>query len=282
MKTRIFSCLFALLISITVQAKNFTARSSAKSKAEFCEGRKDVHYFANLAHNPENMMTLENQGGIFNGGVCWWHSLFQRSSIYLTVYRPELAKPDRNLAKKIIHAIAAGKRVIEIPGYNNFKEFTLDWNKEIQSKLEAWQLEDGALKWAWIEGLSGSTTADPSVIAKTLNFVVQRAEDNGALEYTMWQFPGITAHASINIGGWNKGNTYGVTHLDSNFPQKIKEYVWAPPARAISTANYSERFMAYVYRRSDLNDFKKAGDQYCASRSYDHDFFYEPLKNTLE
>lgn len=227
-------------------------------------------------------MAFPNQGGLFNGGVCWWHSLFQRSAIYLTVYRPELPKPNRDQAKKLIHSIAAGRRVVEIPGYHNFREFTQAWPKEVQAKLEAWQMQDGALKWAWVQGLQGSPTADPAVIAKTLNFVISRAETAGALEYTMWQFPGITAHASINIEGETKNGAYAVSHIDSNFPQQVKRYTWAPPARSISTPNYSESFVPYSYRRSDLPQFKAADDQYCASRSYSHDFIEEPLKNSLD
>ncbi len=260
-----------------------TAHSKAhtpKGKEEFCEQRKETHYFRELSYEKENLLTFKNRGGLLNKGVCWWHNLFQRSALYLAVFKPELPKPDKVLARKIIHAIAAGKRVVEIPGYQNLSEFSKDWAPEIQSKLEAWQRQDGFLKFAWIQGLSGNYHADPKVIAATLNYSINQAEHSGQINWTMWQLKGITAHASLIVGGETENSNYSAHHIDSNFPNVIRAMNWQPPARSIDS--YFGKFVPYVARKSDLPAFKTAGDQYCASRAYDHDFIYEPLSNHVD
>lgn len=270
----IFSVLFFVSISAHVNA------GAPTSKAEFCERRLDSHYFRQLSYEKENLLTFRNGGGLFNKGVCWWHNLFQRSALYLVVFRPELPKPNKALARKIIHAIAAGRRVVEVPGYKNLSEFSKDWAAEIQSKLEAWQREDGFLKFAWIQGLSGNYHADPKVIAAALNYSILQAEQSGQINFAMWQLKGISAHASLMIGGEIENTTYRAHHIDSNFPNVIRAMNWQPPARSVDS--YFGKFVPYVGRKSDLPAFKTAGDQYCASRSYDHDFIYERLSNHID
>lgn len=270
----IFSVLFLVSISSHVNA------SAPTSKAEFCESRKDPHYFRELSYDQENLLTFRNRGGLLDKGVCWWHNLFQRSALYLAVYKPELPKPNKASARKIIHAIAAGKRVVEIPGYKNLSEFSKDWAPEIQSKLEAWQREDGFLKFAWIQGLSGNYQTNPKTIAANLSFVINQAEQAGHINWAMWQLKGITAHASLMIGGEIVDSNYSADHIDSNFPNVVRAMTWFPPHRSVDS--YFGKFVPYVARRSDLPTFKKAGDQYCASRSYDHDFIYERLSNHID
>ncbi|MCC6276838.1 MAG: hypothetical protein IT289_02855, partial [Oligoflexia bacterium] len=135
-------CVLVFLLILT-NAESFaqsTVVQPPRSKDEFCQLRKDPNYFFRLAHEKENQMAFENYGGAFDGGVCWWHSLFQRSSLYLSVYRPDQARPNLDTAKKIIHSIATNGRVVEIPGYRNFLEFSRDWEDQIQYKLQKWQL----------------------------------------------------------------------------------------------------------------------------------------------
>ncbi len=267
---------FLFFVSFTAHAKTH----APTSKAEFCENRKDTHYFRELSYDKENLLTFKNRGGLLNKGVCWWHNLFQRSALYLAVFKPELPKPNKVLARKIIHAIASGRRVVEIPGYDNLSGFSKDWAPEIQSKLEAWQREDGFLKFAWIQGLSGNYHADPKVIAATLNYSIAQAEQAGQINWTMWQLKGITAHASLMIGGEVLNTSYSAHHIDSNFPNVIRAMSWQPPARSVDS--YFGKFVPYIARKSDLPAFKTAGDQYCLSRSYDHDFIYEQLSNHID
>lgn len=276
--------LFTLLILISSPSYAITPGQAATSKTEFCENRKSTDYFTSLAYNTENLLAFKNRGGLLNKGVCWWHNLFQRSAIYLAVFKPEQPKPDVVLARKIIHALAAGRRVVEIPGYKNMSEFSKDWQKEIQRKLEAWQREDGFLKFAWIQGLSGNWNTNPKEIASTLNFAISQAELAGQIHWTMWQLPGITAHASLMIGGTidtqSANSIYKAHHIDSNIPQTPRVMTWQPPARSVE--GYMGKFVPYVARKTDLVAFKTAGDQYCSSRTYDGELAYEPLSNHIE
>lgn len=63
---------------------------AATSRAEFCKNADDPNYFKSLLYNENNHLYNLNRGGIANGGVCWWHSMFSRSATFLAVYRPDL------------------------------------------------------------------------------------------------------------------------------------------------------------------------------------------------
>ena len=133
----VFSLTFAFLMSSMI---------SSISLADYCKQSADLSFFKAQAYQTENHLGVTNHGGLFNGGVCWWHSLFQRSALYLTVFLPNQPKPNADQIEDIVHAIAAGKQVVEIPGYQNILEFSLANWPVIQKKLEEWQLVDGFLK----------------------------------------------------------------------------------------------------------------------------------------
>lgn len=202
---------------------------------------------------------------------------FNDQQFILEFSNPNCQKPNKVIARKIIHAIAAGTRVVEIPGYKNLSEFSKDWTPEIQLKLEEWQRVDGFLKFAWIQGLSGNYHADPKIIAAALNFSITQAEQAGQIHWTMWQLPGITAHASLMIGGEIDSGEYLVDHIDSNRPNSIRILKWASPSRSVD--GYMGKFVPYVARKADLATFKSAGDQYCSSRNSNQELIYEPLSN---
>ena len=56
-------------------------------------GLLDPQILINYSSETTNLMSFKNQGGLFNGGVCWWHSRFQRNIFYLSIFRPDLNKP---------------------------------------------------------------------------------------------------------------------------------------------------------------------------------------------
>ena len=97
---------------------------------------------------------------IFNGGVCWWHTRFQRSAAYLVNFFPGRPRPLPGKARTLISQIIAMKSVIEIPGFNNLSEFTQAYEKEISSALSNWLLRD----WATGHG-SGERPFDTSSLA---------------------------------------------------------------------------------------------------------------------
>jgi hypothetical protein len=250
------------------------------SRAEYCQALAQPGYFRELAFDPLNHLSFPNHGGLFNGGVCWWHSLFQRAALYLAVFRPEQAKPSESEARRIIHSLAAGKKVVEIPGYSNLYGFSLDWAALIQAKLEEWQMVDGFLKFAWIKGLSGSNNVDPAEIEETLSAFAEKLNTDQEILWSMWQLEGITAHSTLILNVEMGPLTSNVTHLDSNFVGEVPHFSYQVGDRSIFYPPY-EPFVPYSGRDRDLRRFKKARERYCSNaRAENHDRL-EALDNEL-
>ncbi|MGZ3789205.1 MAG: hypothetical protein ACXVLQ_11820, partial [Bacteriovorax sp.] len=84
-----------------------------QSKEEFCSRfgptPSDLEIIQDLSTESSNLMSFKNSGGVFNGGVCWWHSRFQRNIFYLSIFRPDLDRPKTTEGiKAIIHQIRLG------------------------------------------------------------------------------------------------------------------------------------------------------------------------------
>lgn len=258
---------------------------ASQGRSEFCEMRKHAEYFKNLAYEPTNHLSFDNQGGLFNGGVCWWHSLFQRAALYVTVYRPELEKPNELEAKKIVHLIAAGTKVVEIPGYKNLNEFSRDWSELIQAKLEEWQLVDGFLKFAWIKGLSGSTDIKPKKLKAKWDYFYEKVEEEENIEWAMIQLKGISSHSMLMLSIAKSETEYNVNYLDSNYVGTTQLDTYYVGQRSVFSI-YGP-FVPYKGRRSDFKKFKKAAERYCSGKEkvkslISEDLRFYPLNNDLE
>lgn len=240
----------------------FSAATPAKNREQFCANRKIPNYYVELAHDNRNHLSFQNQGGLINGGVCWWHSLFQRASFYLAVYRPELPKPTEKEAKAIVHSLAAGKKVVEIPGYHDMNSFSRDWQKPIQAKLEQWQKVDGFLKFKWIEGLSGSTMEKPEKIASLLDGLLADVETKKEIQWTMLQLKGIPSHSALVLHVEKTPALYTTKHLDSNYVGRIESFAYKIGDTHFYEPGYG-RFVMYPGRKKDLQNFKVAADNYC-------------------
>ncbi len=96
------------------------AVEASRSAQAFCQDRSNDGYLKELILKQENQLGFENMGGLFNGGVCWWHSRFLRNATYLTYYRPDLEGPkDAKEAKELVSQIIKGNQVVMIPGFKN-------------------------------------------------------------------------------------------------------------------------------------------------------------------
>jgi hypothetical protein len=129
------------LLAMAALACSFQALAQGPSLSaeSFCADRKNIDFVKDLTLSSNNLMSFTNHGGLANGGVCWWHSRFQRNALYLTLYKPDLPKPNDEETRDIVAAIRAGDAVVEIPGYKNFAEFSKDKEAAIQRELEKWQ-----------------------------------------------------------------------------------------------------------------------------------------------
>lgn len=170
---------------------------------------------------PTSRMAFKNDGGIGDGGVCWWHSRFQRAAIYLATFAPEKSKPTLSEAKKIIHKLSYLSSVVEIPGYADFNSFSADYKKEIQEQLNRWQIRDGIGGFAWIRGLWGKPSLPPAQMKNRIDKIYSRFLEDASKNHTLWfmeQMPGIVAHASLVIDMKKTSDGYSIELIDSNFP----------------------------------------------------------------
>jgi hypothetical protein len=216
---KFFSCLLvAVCFSLNLHAQ------PPRSEAEYCELAKDLRGFKKLTEDPDNLMAFGNMGGLLDGGVCWWHSRFQRNALYLTIYKPELKKPTKKEAKRLIDAIVHTSRVTVIPGFKNFQEFTATYAQEIQSALNAWQIRDGFIKQAWIDGLWGSTHQESDKLKRNIDKLYVEVEKKYRIVYVKLQIPGIDAHAWLIVDMVKTATGYEITYIDSNAPNQTLTY----------------------------------------------------------
>ena len=199
---------------------------ASTSKAEFIEKSKDPLYFIRLAgvneyfDTNENLFSFRNSGGIFSAGVCWWHSRFQRAALYLTTYRPDKPKCSEKEAKRIISNLVRGRKVSEINGFNNFYDFSKEFQGLIQKRLNIWQLIDGIFFWQWLNGLAGEYETTSEKLKKLMDKIYEEVSTRKRIGYVKVQIKGIDAHAWLitEIEKGKDGESYIFNAIDSNYP----------------------------------------------------------------
>ena len=186
-----------------------------------------------------NRISFNNQGGLFNGGVCWWHSRLLRNASYLVYFSPEKEKPHHETkvqliripdpkapkgirvpapgsVRYILNKIQEGKEVVEIPGFRDLDSFSSYYESEIQDLLDDWQLEDGVVNQSWIVGLKGDSEVEPQELERRMHELYQRIR-SGEVVYQKLQLPGIVAHAWLVVDMTKKSNGYTLKVVDSNY-----------------------------------------------------------------
>ncbi|MCQ1058887.1 hypothetical protein LRP52_16630 [Photobacterium sp. ZSDE20] len=248
----------------------FKHQKASTSKKEFIEKSQDPNYFKHLAgikeyfESNENLIAFKNTGGLFNAGVCWWHSRLQRAALYLTTYRPNEPKCSKKEAKKIIRNLIKGKEVLEISGFNNFAEFSIEFKEEIQKYLNLWQLFDGVLLWQWINGLSGSYETTPEKLKKYMDEIYEEVAVRKRVAYVKLQIKGIDSHALLitEIEKTSNGQGYIFNFIDSNSPDSAFTTNYTYGQTYLHLYNKS---VPYLQREDDIDKFLSAIDEYSTS-----------------
>lgn len=191
------------------------------AKTKFCEERlTDKNAIQKMLYNSQNSLSFYNQGGLFGGGTCWWHSRFTRAAAYLAVFDPSLPRPTDEEAKKIINHIRKRKGVIVVPGFRNLYEFSYAYGQEILNKLEDWQRSDALMKFNWLNGMFAEGDYAAEKFSRRMDDLYQRVQ-NGEVVYQMLQMPGIAAHSWLVVGMQPTSDGYVIEAIDSNMPQEI-------------------------------------------------------------
>jgi hypothetical protein len=248
----------------------FLSASAFADRAEFCAARSPKKIIE-ISADESMRLPFENEGGLFDGGVCWWHSRFQRAAWHLAAFDPAGDKPGIAVRKRMIRRLAARDEVVVIPGYANLAEFARENQALIQKELDDWQIRDAFINQAYIRGLSGrGELRDPDRMERHMAMLYRRflqATKRGEVLWVMLQTRGIESHSSL-IRSMEKlsGGGYFIRMVDSNFPLEQIEYRYAPGDTALVPENGYDgwvEWVPYVGLARDYGRIHRAVRRYC-------------------
>lgn len=250
-----------LALGLIMSSFSVYSANTSQNAIDFCRDRVEGNYIQDLLKERESRMAFSNQGGMLNGGVCWWHSRFQRNAAYLTYYRPELPRPDEKEAKKLIKKIRMGNDVVEIPGFKNFFEFSSTFRHLVQDRLEAWQRGDGLLRQSWITGLAGGTNTSAEKLEERMDDLFQEIS-KGEVVYQKLQLKGIIAHAWLVIDMSKTSDGYEISVIDSNYPLSTNSYRYR---RGMTSLHYPYfgSFVPYTHKENEEEKIQRVVAKFC-------------------
>lgn len=238
------------------------ARTLPITKNEFCSRYSDKNVLSSYSVEGKNLMAFKNNGGLFNGGVCWWHSRFQRNIFYLSIFRPDLNPPSLSEVRSLIREIRSGQSMITIPGFSNFAEFSQSYKKEIQAELETWQRFDGFILGLWIDGLKGTTKVNSDLLKSMMDATYQYVEVDSKIAYQKLQIKGITSHAWLIVEMKKRDSGYDIGLIDSNEPRMSRNYSYKYGDSSFNEKDYGD-FVPYLkFTREELR-LASVGKKFC-------------------
>jgi hypothetical protein len=250
--------LFAVLMDDALASHNHNQTDPACTRSR-------TDWFAEF-EKPENRIAFQNDGGLVDGGVCWWHSRLQRSAVFLARFTsPEKSKPSQSQARRIIETLIRFKKVVLIPGYQNFLEFSRDYASLIQHELNQWQLRDAFLRQQWIRGLYGRYSMPAKTLRNRRNKIFRRYRLSKPGLWIMAQMPGITSHSllllSIDRSHDQAGLHYKLRVIDSNRPMETREVWYHDGDRSLTLSGTP--FVPYVGFELDQNKIGRSLARHC-------------------
>lgn len=252
-----------LTSSLSMAQIRFDGVDAPTSREQFCQVADKPDFFKSLFYFSKNLMEFDNDGGVFDIGVCWWHSMFTRNVQYLAVFRPDLPKPNREEGRKIIQWLVEGKAVVEVPGYNGLYNFSKDYKKEIRSALTAWQVADGTLGLGFIRGISGESEVAPDVLKRMMDELYDQVVNGKQVVYQKLQMKGLAAHSWLVIHMRKTETGYSMDVVDSAIDgRSIIHYRYGDTT--LWTGDAKDRVVPYTSRNSAAyRAYKWAAKAYC-------------------
>jgi len=259
---------YKLTIQTGIGAAIVLLIGAASARAEsVCD--RGPERFAEVTADPGMRFAFDNAGGLFGGGVCWWHSRFQRAVWSLAEFEPSLPKPTRAQARTIIRRLARFTRVEKIGGYADFRAFSADFRDLIQNELNAWQIRDGFVRQQWIRGLRGRANYDrePARLTARMRAIAKSFAASrllGEAPWLMLQMRGITSHAALLVDLIDEGaGAMRLKVVDSNYPDEVKELVFRPGMGSVENV-YDRDVVPYLGFSNDLVKIRAARRRECA------------------
>jgi hypothetical protein len=229
--------------------------------SEICgRQRSDIQQL--LSHS-SSRVAQRNGGGLFNLGVCWWHSRLQRSSVFLARYAPDQPRPTPEEAEKILESLRLMHRVVTIPGHANFESFTLDHPEQVQRLLDRWQKSDGFFHFSWIRGISGTSSLPPKQMRQQMQRIFRAYLSSPVPIWLMAQIRGISAHSVLVKKMSRTEQGFKLWVIDSNRPGQTLELVYQDGDRHIRTPAGNYTFVPYLGFQNDFRRMATAIREHC-------------------
>lgn len=263
-------------MKIFLLALLFATPLFAQTRA-FCErNRGDI---LSLMQESKARIAFRNNGGIGNGGVCWWHSRLQRSSFFLAKFSPSAPRPDARALRRILVHLRSMDTVVTIPGYENFSDFTRAHQKEVQKLLNEWQIIDGLYNFEWLRGISGRSTLPAQEMKARMDAVFESYQHSPAAMWIMAQMEGITSHSFLVFHMEKVNGGYDLDLIDSNHPMELVTVRYQEGDQNLQTNRGSTPFVPYVGFQEDFKKISKSLTSHCRSKSLEllQDFVDVPM-----
>jgi hypothetical protein len=257
--TRDFYFSMILYLAVWVSANPAHANDLGVKQSAICQRTKLE--WKNEFEVLENRMAFRNEGGLMDGGVCWWHSRLQRSAVYLARFKPTLPQPTIKQARTLVQSLVHFKKVVTIPGYSNFNDFSKDHEPLIQEELNRWQLRDGVLYQQWIRGLYGRPQMSAANLKKRMQWIYRRFQNARPGLWVMAQMPGITSHSLLLLDMKPHPRGFTLKVIDSNRPMQTRtvDYLYGQNSLFLGT----DPFTPFVGFETDQLRIQSAIKQYC-------------------
>lgn len=211
----------------------------------------------------ESRIQFKNRGGLFNGGVCWWHSRLQRASSYLVEFRPESDRPTKEQLNKILKTLKTMSSTVVIPGFSDFYSFTETYRAEVQSVLETWQKEDGFINQQWVRGISGNYELPPIEMKSRMDNLYDMFQKSPHPLWIMAQIKGIESHAFLILEMFPLGAGYELRVIDSNEPLITKSFSYVDGDRFLKHPKDKYSFVPYSGFQKDYDAILTSVKNHC-------------------
>ncbi len=233
----------------------------AQSNKNFCEAKTNYSTLIKDFNKKENLLGFKNDAGLFDEGVCWWHSRFQRKAHYLLQFKPEQNKLSEKENKKIIRKLIRNENVISIPGFKNLNEFSKTYKDYILKRLTLWQVKDGGLRFAWINGLAGRRVLSEEKLRTKMDELYQYLSLEN-IAYVKQQLKGIPSHSWLIHEMKKNEDGYLIKYVDSNYSEKVKTQKYVHGDKTFYKRS-GKAFMIFLEQRKEQEKIKKTVKTFC-------------------
>lgn len=233
--------------------------TSVHAESDFCRNINSPTFAADILENDNNRLSFRNDGGLFNQGVCWWHSRFTRNATLLAKFDSEKFS-SRSEIEQVIHDIRLGKKVVSINGFQNLKEFSAAYEQEIQDEIEKWQKTDAFIYQQWIVGLAGRRKLPAKKMKARMDYLFDYIQA-GNIAYLKLQLKGVASHSWLVTSMIKNENGYELTIVDSNRKQ-LQSYQYTFGDTSFNHPSYG-RFVPYLSKKNEMERISKLRQNFC-------------------